>query len=158
MPIMLLRLCSLLASIAMFAAPAAHAADPAALAFVDGIYRQYRNSDAPGVDTGSEESLRRYFEPGLAALLLKDAEEANRKDEAPKLDGDPFVDAQDWRITDVKIALADTGKDRILATVNFNNFKQPKTVKLDLIKLGGAWKIYDIVWSETTLRKLLSSP
>jgi len=136
----------------------ARRADPAAQAFVEAIYKQYRNSDAPGVDTGSDDSLKRYFEPGLAALLLKDVEEANRKDEVPKLDGDPFVDAQDWRITDVKIALADTAKDRILATVNFNNFKQPKTVKLDLIKIGGAWKIYDIVWPEGTLRKLMGAP
>jgi len=154
----MLRLVSLLIFATVLTMPAARAADPAAQAFVEGIYKQYRNSDAPGVDTAGEDSLKRYFEPGLAALLLKDAEEASRKDEVPKLDGDPFVDAQDWRITDVKIALTDTAKDRILATVNFNNFKQPKTVKLDLIKVGGAWKIYDIVWSEGSLRKLMAAP
>ncbi len=154
----MLRLVSLLILATFVMLQTAHAADPAAKAFVEAIYAQYRTTASPGVDIAGDEAVKRYFEPGLAALLIKDAEDADKKGDVPKLDGDPFIDAQDWQITDVKMALADTAKDRIMATVNFNNFKQPKSIKLDLVKIGRVWRIYDIVWPETSLRKLLTTP
>jgi hypothetical protein len=143
--------------VGLIATPAL-AVDPAAQAFVEQIYAQYRGANSRGVALDGDAALKRYFEPSLVALLVKDQQEAEKKGEVPRLDGDPFIDAQDWQITDVKTIIADTGKDRARATVTFRNFKKPKTVTLDLVKVEGAWKIYDIHWPETTLRKLLSSP
>ncbi len=154
----LLAVLSLAAPLALFAAPA-RAADPAAQAFIDGIYSQYRGANTPGIALDGPGTLQKYFEPSLIALLDKDAAEANKKGEVPKLDGDPLIDAQDWDITDVKSAIVDAGKDKAVATVTFRNFKQAKTVKLDLVKVGGAWKIYDIHYGDGgTLRKLLTEP
>lgn len=136
----------------------ARAADPAAEAFLHDIYSQYGGANTPGVALDTDEALNRYFEPDLVALLVKDMDEANKNNEVPKLDGDPFIDAQDWDITQLSIAIAEAGTDRAEATVTFQNFKQPKTVKLDLIKLGGQWKIHDIHWAEGSLRELLTSP
>jgi hypothetical protein len=133
-------------------------ADPAAQAFIDGIYSQYRGAKSSGVRLDGNAALERYFEPSLVALLVKDGEEAHKKGEVPKLDGDPFVDAQDWDITDVKSIITDAGKDRAQAVVTFRNFRKPKTVKLDLVRVGSGWKIADIVWDEGSLRQLLMSP
>jgi hypothetical protein len=136
----------------------ARAADPAAEAFLHEIYSQYGGADTPGVALDTDDALNRYFEPELVALLVKDMDEANKNNEVPKLDGDPFIDAQDWDITQLAIAVADAGADRAEATVSFQNFKQPKTVKLDLVKRDGQWKIHDIHWPEGSLRDLLTSP
>jgi hypothetical protein len=136
----------------------ARAADPAAEAFLHEIYSQYGGADTPGVALDTDDALNRYFEPELVALLVKDMDEANKNNEVPKLDGDPFIDAQDWDITQLSIAVTDAGTDRAEATVSFQNFKQPKTVKLDLVKRDGQWKIHDIHWPEGSLRDLLTSP
>lgn len=147
-----------LAPMTLLPLASAHAADPAAEAFLHDIYSQYGGANTPGVSLDTDEALNRYFEPELVALLVKDMDEANKNNEVPKLDGDPFVDAQDWDITQLSIAVTDAGADRAQATVNFQNFKQPKTVKLDLVRLDGKWKIHDIHWAEGTLRELLTSP
>jgi hypothetical protein len=36
------------------------------------------------------------------------------------------------------------GADAAIATVSFTNLKKPKTMTLDLVKIGGAWRIADI--------------
>ncbi|MGC2030949.1 MAG: hypothetical protein WA642_13100, partial [Steroidobacteraceae bacterium] len=68
-------------------------ADAAASSFVRGIYGAYKGKNAKGVDLDGDAALRRYFEPSLAALISKDRKHAAPRHEAPKLDGDPFVDA-----------------------------------------------------------------
>jgi len=158
---LVLRLCSAVSFAIILAAPLlpdhAQAADPAAQAFIDDIYSQYRGAQSPGVNIDNDAALQRYFEPSLVALLVKDSEEASKKGEVPQLDGDPFIDAQDWDVTDVKSSIADAGPDHAVATVTFRNFKKPKTVTLDLVRIDGAWKISDIHWPEGSLRQLLTS-
>jgi hypothetical protein len=45
-----------------------------------------------------------------------------------KLGADPFIDAQDWEINSVEVALSDTAADKARATVSFKNLGQPQTV------------------------------
>ena len=159
MTVSILRRCSaLLVAIALVLPLSIAQADPAAQAFIDGIYSQYRGAKSSGVRLDGTAALERYFEPSLVTLLVKDGEEASKKGEVPKLDGDPFVDAQDWDITEVKSIITDAGKDRAQAVVTFRNFRKPKTVTLDLVRIGAVWKISDITWQEGSLRKLLTSP
>jgi len=40
--------------------------------------------------------------------MIKDQNEAAKRSEVGALDGDPFIDAQDWEIKDFDIAVADT--------------------------------------------------
>src|SRR5262249_41995135 len=75
----------------------ARAADPSAKSFVEGIYAAYKGKDAKGVSLDSNAAVRRYFDPKLAALIIKDRREAHG--EVGKLDADPFVGAQDGRST-----------------------------------------------------------
>jgi hypothetical protein len=126
------------------AAPAA-AADAAATAFVTKIFDAYKGKDAKGVTTDTEADLRRYFEPSLVALIVKDQKAAARRQEVPTLDGDPFVDAQEWEIAAFDIAVTDVSPDKAVATVEYKNFDVPVKVVLNLVKIKNDWRIADIV-------------
>jgi Protein of unknown function (DUF3828) len=131
-----------------------------ALALVKEIYAAYRGKNAKGIPLDNTAVLRRYFDPPLAALILEDQRNAARRNEAPQLDGDPFVDAQDWDIADFDIAAVNAGPGKATATVKFVNQGAPTTVVLDLVRVKANWRISDVVWSHDgkpdTLRGLLS--
>jgi Protein of unknown function (DUF3828) len=124
----------------------AEAADAAALAFVTDIYAAYKGKDAKGHPLDDERAIRRYFEPSLAALMVKDQKIAAKRGEVGLLDFDPFVDAQDWEIATFDIAVDDGAPGKAAATVKFSNFDKPVTVRLDLVKLKNEWRIADITW------------
>jgi hypothetical protein len=126
---------------------AARAVEASALALVKGIYAAYRGKNAKGIALGDAAALRRYFDPSLAKLIAEDQSKATRRNEAPKLDGDPFVDAQDWEIPEFDIAVTDTGPGKATATVKFVNQGEPAKVVLDLVTVNANWRISDIVWS-----------
>ncbi|MGO8868263.1 MAG: DUF3828 domain-containing protein [Alphaproteobacteria bacterium] len=139
-------------------APAFSAAEASPEAFLKSIYDRYIGDakKALGVPLDSERKIRRYFTPELAALIIKDQREAAKRKEPPTLEGDPFVDAQEWQIAAVDIAVNHATADKALATVNFRNFDKPVTLRLELVQLKDGWKISDIRWSEGSLRDLLS--
>jgi hypothetical protein len=130
-------------------------ADPAAKAFLDKIYAAYKGKKAKGILLDSDASLRRYFEPGLADLMIKDRKDAAKRGDVPDLDGDPFVNAQDWEIGPVDIMITDTAPDKATATASFRNLDMPTKVIYALVKLKTGWRIADIDWGENgTLRGL----
>jgi Protein of unknown function (DUF3828) len=70
---------------------------------------------------------------------------------------DPFIDAQDWDISALDVAVRDAGDDKANATVSFKNLDKPTTVVLDLVKLRAGWRIADINWGrKPTLRGLFA--
>src|SRR5215510_13635736 len=81
------------------------AADDEAQRFIASIYAQYGAPESPGVVLDSRETLDRYFSPDLAAKIDADVIAAEREDRPPALDGDPFVDAQEWDIKNVAIVV-----------------------------------------------------
>jgi uncharacterized protein DUF3828 len=132
----------------------ARAAEPSAKAFVDAIYAAYPGKDAKGVPLDSNAKVRRYFAPATAALIIKDRKDA--RGEVGMLDSDPFIDAQDWQIDAVAVAVQDIAANKARATVAFTNLGRPTTVVLDLVKLKQGWRISDIAWDRgQTLRGLL---
>jgi hypothetical protein len=145
-----------LAVAALFAGPVA--ADDEAQRFIASIYSQYGAPDTPGVMLDSRETLERYFTPDLAEMMDADAVAAEREDRPPALDGDPFVDAQEWDIKNVGIVVRDDAPDKATAIVSFFNQGEPKQVELTLVKLASGWRIDDIRWREGTLRALYKNP
>jgi hypothetical protein len=129
-------------------------ADNEAYRFIASIYAQYGAPETPGVILDSREALERYFVPDLAAAIDADTVAAEREDRPPALDGDPFVDAQEWNVTNVAIVVRDDAPDRALALVSFFNNGEPRQVELNLVKLDAGWRIDDIRWREGTLRGL----
>jgi len=130
---------------AVIAMPA-RAGDASALAFVTGIYNAYKGKDSKGHPLDGERAIRRYFEPSLAALMVKDQKIAARRGEVGLLDGDPFIDAQDWDISNLDITVSDAAPGEANATVKFTNLGKPATVMLDLVKIKNDWRIRDITW------------
>jgi hypothetical protein len=127
-------------------AAAARAAEPSALAFVTGLYDGYKGNNSPGHALDGEPAIRRYFEPSLATLMIKDQKRAAKRGEVGTLDFDPFVNAQDWDITAFDIAVTDTAPGHAAATVKFSNQGKPTTVSLDLVTIKNEWRIRDITW------------
>ena len=122
------------------------AAEQSARDFVTAIYVTYKGKDSKGIILDKAATIRRYFEPTLAAKMIKDQNEAAKRSEVGALDGDPFIDAQDWEIKDFDIAVADTAPGKASATVKFTNFDKAETVVLDLVKIKSEWRIRDITW------------
>jgi hypothetical protein len=143
-----------IATVFTLAVPALAADDATPDKFLATIYHQYEGKNAKGVDIYGKGALARYFEPSLVALIAKDEAEAAKRGDVPELDGDPFIDAQDWEITDLKIATVMDGTDKATGTVSFQNFKEPHSVTVKLVKLPVGWRIADIVWAEDSLRGL----
>jgi len=151
---------SLICALAMLAlaAPALSAAEPTAKEFLTQLYANYTGK-AKGIDYSATANVKRYLTPELGALFLKKmARDAKRKDEVPDLDGDPFIDAQEWVITELVISVTDTGPDTATATVSFKNEGDAKTITLDLKKTKAGWRIDDIHWAgdEGTFRQLIA--
>ncbi|SDR62353.1 Protein of unknown function [Rhizobiales bacterium GAS191] len=132
------------------------AQEPGAKDFLARLYANYAGK-AKGIDYTSAASVKRYLTPELGALLNKSLQ-ATKSGDAPDLDGDPFIDAQDWEITELAIAIAEPGPDRATGTVTFKNLGEAKTITLDLKKTKAGWRIDDIHWPDDhgTLRKLLA--
>jgi hypothetical protein len=135
-------------------APAGAAfADPAAKAFLEKIYAAYKGKNSKGIALDSDAKLRLYFEPQLAALMIKDRKDAQKRGDVPELDSDPFIAGQDWEIGPVDIAVSDIAPDKASATAKFTNLKVQTTVVYDLVKLKEGWRIADITWDgKDTLR------
>ena len=132
------------AAAAILIALPASAADNAATAFVTSIYEAYKGTGANGVPLDSDRAVRRYFEPSLAALIIRDRKKAHG--EVGQLDGDPFIDAQDWNIDKFDIEVTDTGPGKAKATVTFINLDKPAKVVVDLVKMKSDWRIGEITW------------
>jgi Protein of unknown function (DUF3828) len=142
----------LFALAATFAQPCA--ADDEAQRFIAAIYAQYGAPDTPGVVLDSREALEKYFVPELAAMIDADVLAAEQENRPPALDGDPFVDAQEWDIKNVAIVVRDDTPEKAVAIVSFFNLGEPRQVELNLVKLDAGWRIDDIHWREGTLRGL----
>src|ERR1700730_12563578 len=132
--------------------------DPPAKAFLEKIYAAYKGKNSKGILLDSDAMLRRYFEPGLAALMIKDSKDAAKRGDVPELDGDPFINAQDWEIGPVDIVVRDIAPDKASATAKFRKLRdvdEETTVAYDLVKLKDGWRIAEITWDgKDTLRGL----
>jgi hypothetical protein len=141
----------------LFSAASAGAADPAATLFVTKIYDAYKGKDSKGVPISTEAEVRRWFEPSLAALIIKDEKTAAKHGDVGTLEVDPFIGAQDWEISAFDVAVIDAppGKtamvgapsDKATATVAFKNIDTQVKVVLNLVKVKNDWRIADIVWT-----------
>lgn len=134
---------------------AAAAAEPTPKEFLDAIYKTYIGKNAKGMPLDKPATMR-LFTPALRKAIDDDAKRAAKKNEVPNLDGDPFVDAQDWDIKSFDITVADKAPDKATGTVKFDNDGDRKTITLDLVRSADGWHIDEITTADGTLRKILS--
>lgn len=124
--------------------------------FIENIYKQYLGKNTPSIDFSSRAGLELYFTPSLAELIDRDSKEAEKKQDSPLLDGDPFVDAQDWEIKEPAVVTVQAGGDGkgATATAVFKNFGKPVTVRYALVMTPKGWRIDNVIWTEGNLRGL----
>jgi hypothetical protein len=137
----------LYAFIAFFAFTSlAFAAPQTAQQFLQSIYAQYHGDTkaSPGVRLDSAADYRRYFDASLVKLIVADEDAAKKRGDVPELDGDPFINAQDWDITGVAIHMDSGDASKAAATVRFQNFKEAKIVHVSLVNTPAGWRIDDI--------------
>jgi len=123
-------------------------------AFLAAIYRPYLAKDFPGQPYGE---ANRFFVPALARAMTTDNAAAARRGEVPRLNGDPFVDAQEWQITNLAISVAVSGTTAT-GTVSFANLGQAKKLLIDLEQTPAGWRIADIRGPNGSLSALYRKP
>lgn len=109
--------------------------------FLEAIYKPYLAKDFPGQPY---QEASRFFVPALARAMTADFAAARRRGDVPTLNGDPFVDAQDWEITRLAIAVVPKGTAAATGTVTFANLGQAKRMLVDLEQTPAGWRIADI--------------
>ncbi|WP_422036512.1 DUF3828 domain-containing protein [Reyranella sp.] len=121
-----------------------------AQAFVESLYRPYLAKGFQGQPYGD---TARFFVPALAQAIDRDNREARRRNEVPSLNGDPFVDAQDWEISTLSIDVT-ANDDAATARVSFQNFGEAKRVVLELARTPAGWRIAEIRAPSGSLKAL----
>lgn len=121
-----------------------------AQAFVENLYRPYLDKGFPGQPY---DDAARFFVPSLAQAIDRDNREAKRRNKVPALNGDPFVDAQDWEISKLSIDVTTSG-DAATARISFQNFGETKRLLLELAKTPAGWRIAEIEAPSGSLKAL----
>jgi hypothetical protein len=121
-----------------------------AQAFLEALYAPYRARSVTGQPYTDAE---RFFEPTLVAAMQRDYQLAQKNGVPPTLNGDPFVDAQEWDVSDLSIQAAVSG-GQATGMVSFVNFKQKKTLAVELVQTKAGWRIADIAGAGGSLRAL----
>lgn len=88
-----------------------------------------------------DESVFRSEE--LQALYDRDAE-ITPEGELGALSFDPYVDGQDYQITDFEIGAPGIAGDYASVDVTFENLGEPRNLTYELVLEDGGWKIDDV--------------
>jgi hypothetical protein len=130
--------------------------DEAARAFLAQIYGAFEGPDSKGLDFRDVRNARRYFTRGTAALIAKDAKDAERRGEVGRLDFDPFIVGNDWELRDLQITVSPAGRDKATGVASFMNLRKSTVVTFDLVRVPSGWRIADMHWEDgDSLRKRL---
>jgi Protein of unknown function (DUF3828) len=122
--------------------------------FLSSIYQRYlgkSSAGGSGIVLADAQSVRTYFTPGLALLILEDRAAATGQGEPRALESDPFVGRSEWDISDLSIDVKDTGALKTVGTVTFLNFGKPEKIVVELLRLGSEWRVADVKWDSGTL-------
>jgi hypothetical protein len=125
-----------------------------AVEFLTSIYQRYLGKSSAagsGIVLADAQSVRSYFTPGLALLILEDRAAATEQGESPALESDPFIGRSQWDISDLSIDVKDTGALKTVGTVTFLKFGKPEKVVLELLRSGSEWRVADVKWEAGTL-------
>lgn len=80
----------------------------------------------------------------LQALYDNDAE-ITPDGEMGAISFDPFVDGQDFDLTEFEIGAAEIAGETASVDVRFRNFGEPRSLTYELVLEDGGWKIDDVV-------------
>jgi hypothetical protein len=108
---------------------------------IQALYALYRSTNGPGFPSRQAE-VKRYLEPGLANAWIKDTAKAS--DGKNVINADPFIDAQDFKISDLVIEPSQITGDRATVQAHFRNFNERRHLVYRLQRGSDGWRIYDV--------------
>jgi hypothetical protein len=106
-------------------------------ALLEAFYEPYFNGNFP-------ENESQFRSAALQALYDNDAE-ITPEGEMGAISFDPYVDGQDYDITDFEIGAAGIAGDDASVDVTFSNFGEPRALTYELVREDGGWRIDDVV-------------
>ena len=106
-------------------------------ALLEAFYEPYFNGSFP-------EDESQFRSAALQALYDTDAE-ITPEGEMGAISFDPYIDGQDYDITDFAIGEADIAGDQASVDVSFSNFGEPRALTYELVLEDGGWKIDDVI-------------
>ncbi len=117
-------------------APALAYDDPKAL--VDAIYTHYtdRDFDWSSFDDASIRSRE------LNELFARDADQSDG--EVGRIDYDPYINAQDYELSDLVVSDSKVDGDHATIDVSFTNFDYRVNLTYALVKESDGWKVDDV--------------
>jgi len=101
--------------------------------FVTEVYRRFMAPSARSPYTPPDD----IYTPRLRKLLRDDKRKA--KGEVGCLDFVFWLNAQDWKITDLTITSSDDGQDRQTVIAKFRNSGEPQEMHFDFRRISGHW-------------------
>jgi hypothetical protein len=114
-------------------------------AVVRDLYKKHQ-TDGDILDSKSRKLIDKYFDKTLGDYLWKDL--TTHKDEVGVLDFDPFFNAQDLDIKNLKIAEPKIEGERATVLVTFQNFDRKENLTYSLKRQNANWKISDIKYTD----------
>jgi hypothetical protein len=105
-------------------------------ALLEAFYAPYLNDEIPEDDA-------QFRSEALQALYDRDAE-ITPEGEMGALGFDPYIDGQDFGLTEFEIGEPQIEGDSAIVDVSFNNFDEPRSLTYELVNEDG-WKIEDVV-------------
>jgi hypothetical protein len=106
-------------------------------ALLEAFYEPYFNGSFP-------EDESQFRSAALQALYDNDAE-ITPEGEMGAISFDPYIDGQDYDITDFEIGTPDIAGDEASVDVTFSNFGEPRALTYELVLEDGGWKIDDVI-------------
>lgn len=117
------------------------------------IYRSGRTVDYTDVRTA-----RTFVTAELWGAVSRVFAIAQRRNEVPCMNGDPFVGAQEIEVSNVRVRVASAGAGVASGTVAFRNAGDEKTMRFDLVETDQGWRVNDIGGPDMpSLRRFLSA-
>lgn len=109
-------------------------------ALLKALYTPYSKGDDFDWSKWDEAQFRSKHLNDLFAKDLKEADGENGR-----LDFDPYIDGQDYVITDLKFGDAQITGDTATVEVTFKNMDSPEDLTFTLVKEADGWKVDDVV-------------
>jgi hypothetical protein len=132
----MLRAGFLLLLVAWAGIASAQAPDDSA-AFVRAIYAGYER-DKPAA------WYNRSYSARLRKLIDADQKSAHKAGDAGHFDWDPIINAQDWKLTDIRILLVSQAAGQAVVDASFHNLDSDQHMRFDLVLQAGKWVIDDL--------------
>jgi hypothetical protein len=73
-----------------------------------------------------------------------DRENAAKEGDAGKFDWDPIINAQDWKLSAIRVSTISKTGDRAVVDAWFHNLGSDQHMRFQLVQEGGKWALDDL--------------